>query len=129
MIKEAFNKICDNAKVAKSVYVSLYVNVPYYGGPEEGGWWGKDTNLVAYKEYSNLDSAKAALDAVNKYAAELNEQAKIDFGSQCKKECDWLDQRGLDSDYLPEVDGEESYFVVIENTPGGECDKGIRHYE
>ena len=42
MINEAFFNICREAKPAKSSYVSLYVNVPYYGGPEEGGWWGSD---------------------------------------------------------------------------------------
>lgn len=129
MIQEAFKKICDNARPAKFVYVSLYVNMPYYGGPEEGGWWGRDTNLVAYKEYSNLESAKAALEAVNKYAIELNEQSKIEFSNKCKEECDWLDQRGLDCDYLPEVNGEEEYFVVIESTPGESNNIGSRYYE
>lgn len=129
MIKEAFHTICDNAKPAKSVYVSLYVNTPYYGGPEEGGWWGEDTSLVAYKEYSNIESAKVALEAINKYAQELNEKSKINFSKRCASECDWLEKRGLDSDYLPEVDGEENYFVVIESTLGHSCKDGIRHYE
>jgi len=129
MIEKAFHKICDNAKPAKSLYVSLYVNIPYYGGPEEGGWWGKDTKLVAYKEYSSIESAKAALQAVNKYSQELNDQAKVEFGEKCKAECEWLDERGLDGDYLPEVDGESEYFVVIESTPGEGNSQGTRHYE
>lgn len=129
MIKEAFHTICEDAKPAKSIYVSLYVNMPYYGGTEEGGWWGKDTKLVAYKEYSSIEVAKAALDAINKYAQELNQKSKKEFSEKCRQECDWLEERGLDSDYLPEVDGEEEYFVVIESSPGKDSKNGIRHYE
>ena len=42
---EAFHQICKEAKPAKSHHVSLYANEPFYGGPEEGGWWGSDTVL------------------------------------------------------------------------------------
>jgi hypothetical protein len=42
---------------------------------------------------------------------------------------DWLDARGLESEYLPEVDGEEEYFVVVEENLGSRKSQGCRHYE
>lgn len=127
--KEAFFTVCDDAQPAESHYLSLYVSVPYYGGPEEGGWWGSDTNLVEYKHFDILESLEAAKAKVDALAAELNEQAKRDFGDQCLREMEWLDARGLDADYLPEVDGESSYWVTTEDVPGSMSRQGCRHYE
>ena len=42
-ISEAFFTACSEAQPAKQQVVSLYVDVPFYGGPEEGGWWGWGT--------------------------------------------------------------------------------------
>lgn len=128
-VKEAFFQVCDDAQPASSHYVSLYCNVPYYGGPEEGGWWGSDTVLVAYREFDTEIAAKIAKEGVEQLAKELNEQAKREFGEQCLRESEWLEARGLDADYLPEVDGEESYYVVIEEVPGSQSKVGCRHYE
>lgn len=128
-IKEAFFSVCADAKPAESHYLSLYVQVPYYGGPEEGGWWGSDTHLVAYQHFDTLEALEAAREAVEALAAELNEQAKREFGQQCLREMEWLDARGLDADYLPEVDGEESYYVTTEDVPGSMTRQGCRHYE
>lgn len=116
--KEAFFTVCDDAQPAESHYLSLYVSVPYYGGPEEGGWWGSDTLLVAYKHFNTKEAMEAAKAKVEALAEELNEQAKRDFGDQCLLEMEWLDARGLDADYLPEVDGESSYWVTTEEVPG-----------
>lgn len=127
--KEAFFTVCDDAQPAESHYLSLYVSVPYYGGPEEGGWWGSDTHLVAYKHFDTLEALEAAKAKVEALAEELNEQAKRDFGDQCLREMEWLDARGLDADYLPEVDGESSYWVTTEDVPGSMSRQGCRHYE
>lgn len=129
MIKKSFFEICDNANLAGSYYVSLYVKVPYYGGPEEGGWWGSDTNLVAYKEYNTKEQAEAVLNKIQDYANELNLESKKSFGKKCLQECEWLESRGLDSDFLPEVDGEEEYFVVVESFAGSHKSIGTRQYE
>lgn len=129
MIKESFFEICENAKLTGSFYVSLYVRVPYYGGPEEGGWWGSDVKLVAYKEYSSMDQAESSKKMVEDYAKELNHESKRSLNQKCKDECDWLEERGLDSDYLPEVDGEEEYFVIVENSIGSMVKNGTRVYE
>jgi hypothetical protein len=129
MIKEAFFNICQDSKPAISSYISLYKNVPFYGGPEEGGWWGSDTVLVAYHQCSNEVEAEAVKLKVEEYAHELSNKARKDFGQACLAQCEWLEARGLDSDYLPEVDGEINYFVAVEETPGENASKGCRHYE
>jgi hypothetical protein len=129
MLNEAFFNICREAKPAKSSYVSLYVNVPYYGGPEEGGWWGSDNVLVAYHQCGNDVEAEHVKARVEEMAEELSREAKRDFGRTCAAQCEWLEARGLDSDSLPEVDGEESYFVVVEDTPGQHVTRGCRLYE
>jgi hypothetical protein len=129
MINEAFFNICREAKPAKSSYVSLYVNVPYYGGPEEGGWWGSDNVLVAYHQCGNDVEAEHVKAKVEELAKEMSDDAKRSFGRACIAQCEWLEARGLDSDSLPEVDGEESYFVVVEDTPGEHASNGCRHYE
>ena len=129
MINEAFFSVCRDAKPARSSYVSLYMSVPYYGGPEEGGWWGSDNVLVAYHQCGNDDEAEAVKARVEELAEELSREAKRDFGRACAAQCEWLEARGLDSDSLPEVDGEESYFVAVEESPGTLVSRGCRHYE
>lgn len=47
MIRESFFQVCGDAKPSNSFYVSLYSARPFYGGPEEGGWWGRDYVLEA----------------------------------------------------------------------------------
>lgn len=127
-IKQAFFTLCADAVEAKRHYVSLYVSIPFYGGPEEGGWWGRDDELVAYHEVSNDVEAEALSAKVKELAEELSKQAKDAFNRACQQECEWLEARGLDADYLPEVDGEESYWVTTESTPGSFVHQSDRYY-
>jgi hypothetical protein len=130
-IQEAFFSICKDAQPAESIYVSLYVSVPYYGGPEEGGWWGSDTHLVAYKEFRTQEEADAAEEQIKAYAEKLNQEAKKAHGELCLAQMEWCDARGID-DYnsvFGEVDGEDSYYVVQEERPGEGESRGCRHYE
>ena len=127
-IKESFFSVCDEAKPTRAYHVSLYVDVPYYGGPEEGGWWGSDCHIIATQTYPTMAQADAAKVAVDKLADEHSKQAKRNFGDTCVAQMEWLDARGLDADFLPEVDGEERYFVVIEETVGDSASMGERHY-
>jgi hypothetical protein len=129
-IREAFFAVCDKAEPASEAsYVSLYVTVPYYGGPEEGGWWGSDEKLIASRKCASEVEAQSISKQVQELADELSKEAKNNFGRQCQYECEWLEARGLDADYLPEVDGEETYWVTIESTPGKFESEGSRHYE
>lgn len=122
---DSYFKRLPNAEHASTCYVSLYVRVPYYGGPEEGGWWGEDIRLVAYQRCCSEEEAEMYHCDIEA----LNDSARREFGEFCQTQCDWLEARGLDADYLPEVDGPEEYFVVIEDTVGSHCYQGCRHYE
>jgi len=131
-IKAAFDAVCADAKPASSAYVSLYVNLPYYGGPEEGGWWGSDTELVAYHEVSNDVEAKAISEAVQKMADEMSTEAKDRFNRSCAASVEWVEEHDpmADvSDYFPEPDGEERYWVATESRPGEHVSQGSRGYE
>ena len=129
MIKESFFEVCREAKPAESHYLSLYVSIPFYGGPEEGGWWGSDTELCAYQAFPTEEALEAAKVKVEELAVQLNADAKKGFGEQCLREMDWLEARGLEADYLPEPDGEVTYYVVTEEEAGSRQCRGCRHYE
>ena len=128
-IKEAFFTACSKAEPAKGSYVSLYMNVPFYGGPEDGGWWGRYSHLMAYEHCCTAAEAEAKRVAVGVLAEQLSTQAKREFGEQCLRETEWLAQRGLDDSFLPEVDGETNYSVLTEESPGSFESRGCRHYE
>lgn len=128
-MKQAFFEICREAKPATAHYVSLYRREPYYGGPEEGGWWGSDYALVAYERFDSDEAASAAAEAVVELAERMSAEAKDAFNRQCAAECEWLEARGLDADFLPEVNGEVSYHVHVEDRPGSLAYEGSRHYE
>jgi len=127
-IKEAFFETCKNATPARKHYVSLYATVPFYGGPEEGGWWGRDQVLVAYQECDTDEQSKALVEAVEALADKLSKEAKDSFNRQCARECEWLEARGLDDSFLPEVDGEHRYWVAVENRVGEYASEGDRYY-
>jgi hypothetical protein len=124
----AFHEVCDKAEGRRTYYVSLYVEVPFYGGPEEGGWWGTDVALVASEEFRSKSQANLAKKQVERLAKQLSANAKREFGEQCCREMEWLDARNMDPEDLPEVDGEERYFVVVENTLGEHEKTDDRHY-
>lgn len=126
--KEAFFQIFADAQPAKKSYVSLYVSQPFYGGPEEGGWWGQDDVLVAYQEVLTDEEAEEKAKAVQALADKLTDEAKDSFNRSCAAECEWLEARGLDDDYLPEVSGSDRYWVTTESRPGEHNHEGDRYY-
>lgn len=128
-IKTAFLTVCEQAVPANGMYVSLYLRVPFYGGPEEGGWWGTDTELVAYYHYPSEELAEAALEKIQALADELNKEEKRAWGDRCVREMEWCDDRGVDYDFLPETDGDSEYVVMTEETPGTHTRHACRHYE
>ena len=127
----AFNAIAPDANTPDPYAVTLYVSIPYYGGPEEGGWYGRDVQLVAWNEYPSQMAALRAAQQMAEKAKAMSEDATRTHGEQCSREMDWCDARGLDYDYLPEPDGPESYFTKVEpvNEVGREVSKGSRQYE
>ena len=117
-MQEAFLSVIPDAVPARHAYVSLYIHTRPYGGPEEGGWWRDHYTLMATKEFPTEALAETAKVEVEKLAGELIIEAQQGFGEQCKREMEWCESRGLDADYLPEVDGDTIYFVSIEEQPG-----------
>jgi hypothetical protein len=130
--KEAFYALVADIQPAAKSYISLYVTLPFFGGPEEGGWWGSDTELVAFAEVSNGVEANAIRDKVVELAEQMSKDAKDRFNRQCATEVEWVEQHDPMADvadYYPEVDGEETYWVATESTPGSMVSQGSRHYE
>lgn len=125
--RDSFHAVCKDAKHAETWYVSLVEEAPYYGGSEEGGWWGTDTHLLAYQEFPSEEAAQAAAEQVQQLAAELKQDAQREHGDQCLRELTWLEQRGLDPDFLPEPDGPSYYHVVVSQGLPEEA-RGSRHY-
>ncbi len=127
-IKQAFEKVCDESIEYGEWYVSLVEDIPYYGGPEEGGWWGRDSIVLAFQVYPTEELADQAAAGVLKLAKELEQEARKSYGEQCLRETEWLEARGLDDSFLPEPDGPSEYRVCVT----GQIPKnrmGCRHYE
>ena len=116
-------------KIKKCYYLSLYERIPFYGGPEEGGWWVEDTILEASKRFSSVERAESARRRVEELAKKNTEEAQAAYGDQCNRELDWLEERGLEANFLPEPDGPSQYFVVIEQRKGSLESQGTRGYE
>lgn len=129
-IAEAFSRVCDQAEESTDRYVSLYCVVPYYGGPEEGGWWGQDVTLMATQSFPTVSQAEAAKERVEALAKELQASAKAANGDLCRSQLESCGWDGEEAQYrYGEVDGAEDYFVCVEDSPGSQESSGCRHYE
>ena len=127
-VQAAFDAVCTEAVEVESWYVSLVESVPYYGGPEEGGWWGRDTHVIAFQVFPTETLAEAAAKKVRALAEEMSQEAKRAYGEQCLRECEWCEARGLDANWLGEVDGETEYAVIVSEEMI-QSRQGCRHYE
>ena len=112
-IQEAFNRVCKKARKPHRWYVVLFERVSFYGGPEEGGWWGSDSIVRGYQQFPSRKLANEAKEAVDKFAYSLTQQAKREDGAYCLRSMEWLEERGLEADFLPEPDGPSEYYVQI----------------
>lgn len=129
-IQLAFDAICKDAKAPTGIYLSLYSARPFYGGPEEGGWWGNDYVLEASQAFSFEEDAEHARADIEKLAEKLSTTARMDFGQQCLDEIEWCEERGLEHEtFLREPDGPWRYFVVLEARRGSMEHNDCRHYE
>lgn len=125
---QAWNEIMEDAEEAEACVVSLYSVEPYYGGPEEGGWWG---NLYILKEYvrcSSRDAAEKLQEKLQERCSQLNYEAKIADGEHCLRMMEWFEKRGQDTDDYG-YDGPSSYSVFIEKIPGENQVTERAHYE
>jgi hypothetical protein len=128
-ISQAYSDVCREASDADGVCVSLYRKDSYYGGPEEGGWYGTDYILLRHQRFATLELAEKVAAQVQLRAAELTAEAKRLWSERCSAELDWCEARGLEADYLPEPDGPSEYEVIVEPFAGRCASTGPRHYE
>lgn len=112
-LREAFRTVIPDAAPRETWYVALMESRPYYGGPEEGGWWGSDTLVVEVKEFPTEAHARSVMARVEAEAKRLSAESRTAFGNQCLNEMEFLEAHGLDADYLREPDGESSYTVRL----------------
>jgi hypothetical protein len=128
-IVAGFVTACSEAEVPQRWYVSLYIRRPFYGGPEEGGWWGDDFDLVMAQPYLSREEACAAATKAREYAETLTKQEEKKWTRQCSTEILFAEARGMEpSDIFPETDGHASYEVIVEDKLGDHAYKGDRFY-
>lgn len=128
MIREAFDKVCSEAVRREEVYLVLRKTVVSYGGPEEGGWWIRDSYVEAFQRFATVESAEAAKVRVTELARELSREASDRFNRGCLESLDAAEARGLYAEDLPEVDGPDEYHVHIEVDYPLDHITGDRHY-
>ncbi len=115
-MRAAFEKIIPDAIQAESWYVVLIEEQRVYLGPWEGGTWGSARTVECYREYPGYDLAEKAAKDIKELANEMSANARREHGEHCQRTMDWLEQRGLEADYLPEPDGESTYRVLVSQT-------------
>jgi len=112
-LQAAFENVCVDAKKPGVFYVILTSSHQAYGGSEEGGWWYTVSQLEAWKEFPSEEAAETAAEKVREMANELDADEKRQHGEHCLNQMEWLEERGLESDFLPENDGENKYHVSV----------------
>lgn len=128
-VLETYFKYVPDAQEPKPCYLSLYEVRPYYGGPEEGGWWGQDIILMAYKHFETEEEANLVASKIQEEVEAMIKEAEDAESEYCTRTMEWLEARGLEADYFPEPDGPSTFFVVTEESPGNSTSYGNRHYE
>lgn len=108
-------------------YTVVLLGKSYYGGPEEGGWWGKDWYRIHYRGFDTEEQAYA-------YRDELREVYKSDdlyreWCANCAAELEMCENRGIDVDTLGEDDGPDDYWVYVSEELPEAVEYGVRHYE
>lgn len=125
---QAWDAIVEDSEVAQECYLSLYKVEPYYGGPEEGGWWGYLHILQKYCKCSSRAQAEMLMEKLQDHCKELTEEAKKADGDDCLRHMERADRRGEDvSD--DGYDGPSRYYMTIESMPGQNQVTTRSHYE
>lgn len=130
MLKQAFEQALDESKriQCSTYYLTLWRRETFYGGPEEGGWYGSDHIPVEYAIFNTEAEAEEANLKVQQLAVSLSAQARVAHSSYCLSQLEFLEARGLDADFLPDPDGPDEYYVDVSSEPP-RAHYGSRHYE
>jgi hypothetical protein len=130
--EKAFHQVCDRAENAKTLFVSLYCDDRFYGGPEEGGWYGTDTRLIASQRVYSREMGDRMKTQVEDLARKLTRKAEDDRNRQLAAECEYLEERGVDdydnNAYLSPPDGGSHFWVAVEPKQGSLVSTGDRAY-
>lgn len=129
-IKESFEKIMMQiVRNPETWFVCLMEYRPFYGGPEEGGWWGEDVELISYAPFRNEELAIDAAKQVWELAARLTRESKTQFNEMCARSLDDAEARGIDPSSLPEVADGSRYAIIVTRELPQEFEEGNRRYE
>ena len=129
-ITQAFDTVCTSAVQREVVYLVLYRRVEFYGGPEEGGWYGHDEFVEAYQEFPSRHAAEAARTAVEALATRLTREAEDERNRAALRACEWAEARGEDLDGPEDAywtRGDEFRVVVQSELPSDT--RGNRRWE
>jgi len=129
-ISDAFDALVPNAIPCNRYFVALWRRIPFFGGPEEGGWWGADNIPVKYTEVATEEAAEELRAKILARAKELSREASRVHGRACLDQLAWCEARGIDdsNDVFGEDDGAEEWWVSVQ-TELPEASYGNRHYE
>jgi hypothetical protein len=119
-IHEAFMELVKEPIRCNRFYVVLWRKSQFYGGPQEGGWWGNDYIPEAYTRVDTREEAEALADRIEAMAKELSREAIMEHGRGCVAQLEWCEARGIEdsNSVFGEVGGPDEYYVEIsENLP------------
>ena len=129
-ITQAFDSVCASAVQREVVYLVLYRRVEFYGGPEEGGWYGHDEFVEAYQQFPSRHAAEAARVAVEAMATRLTQEAADERNRAALRACEQAEARGEELDGPDDpywTRGDEFVVVVQAELPSDS--RGSRHWE
>jgi hypothetical protein len=113
-------------------YVVIYHGEQYYGGPEEGGWYGWDYVWTGYAVFASKDEATKARDWIERAMNPWNDELVQQRNEALASEYEALVARDPSADFDGPDDDEsgcfESYSVSVQETKP-EDSFGSRHYE
>lgn len=130
MITEAFETVCPDASTPQPCYLVLWRIEQFYGGPEEGGWYGNDHIVVKYRQFDTIEAAEAVKAQVEALAERLTAEAKAERNAAARRACEWAEARGEDLEG-PDDDrwtDADRYYVSVTDEPPQNREQD-RHWE
>lgn len=129
-IAEAFDAVCATAARRATCYLVLYRREQFYGGPEEGGWYGHDDFVEAYQQFPTEEAAEAARKAVEEMAARLTREAEEERNMAARRACEWAEARGESLDGPDDAywTRGDQYWVTVQTEMPSDM-RESRHWE